>query len=171
MIKGKTLSIHKRHTARFCSVLSALLCMTGIFLFSSQNAVESSSVSGSLIEQIAPFLHSGYQELCLAEQMAVVESLQDVVRTAAHGTIYCVLGVLTAIALLTFDRKPLASFFAAILICLAYAVSDEIHQSFVPGRSMQMIDVIVDFVGSVVGAGLVSGSYHLHSIRWRRVRR
>ena len=38
---------------------------------------------------------------------------------------------------------------------IAYAITDEIHQSFVPGRVMSGIDLTVDAVGLLVGIALV----------------
>ena len=46
---------------------------------------------------------------------------------------------------------------AAAAIALAYAVSDEIHQSFVPGRVSDPLDVLVDALG--IGAALLLGAY------------
>ncbi len=43
-------------------------------------------------------------------------------------------------------------FFGAVLsISFLYGVSDELHQSFVPGRSAGAFDVIADTVGGVIG--------------------
>ncbi|MFH1577484.1 MAG: VanZ family protein [Candidatus Omnitrophota bacterium] len=39
-----------------------------------------------------------------------------------------------------------------ILICLLYALSDEAHQMFVPGRTSSMFDVIIDSSGILLGA-------------------
>lgn len=36
-----------------------------------------------------------------------------------------------------------------VIICFLYALSDEIHQYFVPGRACRVFDVIVDTAGSV----------------------
>jgi len=36
----------------------------------------------------------------------------------------------------------------AMLICVVYAASDEIHQLFVADRSCKVIDVLIDAVGS-----------------------
>jgi VanZ family protein len=36
-----------------------------------------------------------------------------------------------------------------VLICFLYAVSDEIHQSFVPGRACRLFDIFIDTSGSV----------------------
>jgi len=134
----------------FCT--ATFLCMLAIFIFSSQDADESSEVSGSLIEFIAPVFYPGYKELDNYSRTALVDSLQSVVRTAAHGTIYFALGVLAALSLYTFDFRILKCLVLAIMICIVYAVTDEIHQYFVPGRSMQFIDIVVDTGGAVLGA-------------------
>ena len=38
-----------------------------------------------------------------------------------------------------------------LLVSFLYGLSDEIHQSFVPGRNAGIIDIIADTVGSVAG--------------------
>ena len=40
---------------------------------------------------------------------------------------------------------------AAWLIGTAYAVTDEFHQSFVPGRSCELRDVVIDSCGVLTG--------------------
>ena len=39
-----------------------------------------------------------------------------------------------------------------ILLCLIYAIFDEIHQHFVPGRSSSIVDLLVDSFGIVLGS-------------------
>jgi VanZ family protein len=41
---------------------------------------------------------------------------------------------------------------AAVVIAAAYGVSDEFHQSFVPMRSVEAMDVIADTVGAALAA-------------------
>jgi VanZ family protein len=36
-------------------------------------------------------------------------------------------------------------------MCILYAITDEIHQSFVPGRAPRVLDVGIDALGSVLG--------------------
>ena len=50
-------------------------------------------------------------------------------------------------------RKPAN---LALLIGILYAVSDEFHQLFVPGRAGQFRDVLVDGAGTVLGVLLAS---------------
>jgi VanZ family protein len=42
----------------------------------------------------------------------------------------------------------------ALLICVLYAISDEVHQLFVPGRGGQVKDIIIDSAGATVGIGV-----------------
>jgi VanZ family protein len=67
-----------------------------------------------------------------------------VLRKIAHAAEYAILGALLARAT---GRAGLA-----FAIGTLYAVSDEIHQSFVPGRMGSPLDVAIDAV--VVGIGV-----------------
>lgn len=40
----------------------------------------------------------------------------------------------------------------AILLSLAYGISDEIHQHFTPGRTPDALDVVADTIGAAAGA-------------------
>jgi VanZ like family len=72
-------------------------------------------------------------------------------RKLAHVTIYALLGALLLRAL----ERQLASVAAGI----AYAVSDELHQHFIPGRSGAPLDVVFDALGICVGVA---------ALRWLR---
>ena len=38
----------------------------------------------------------------------------------------------------------------SLIICFTYACTDEFHQSFIPGRTSQFIDVIIDTTGGLL---------------------
>ena len=68
----------------------------------------------------------------------------DVVgRKLAHLCEYAILGALLVRAL----RAPLPAFGLGVL----YAVSDEVHQAFVPGRLGSPVDVAIDATGVALG--------------------
>jgi VanZ family protein len=69
-----------------------------------------------------------------------------VLRKIAHAAEYAVLGALLFRAI---GRTGLA-FGLGVL----YAASDEIHQSFVPGRLGSPLDVVIDGAGVAVGIAL-----------------
>src|SRR5688572_29939031 len=64
-------------------------------------------------------------------------------RKLAHAAEYAVLG---ALLFRTLGRE-----LPAIAIGIAYAVTDEVHQAFVPGRLGSPLDVLLDAAGVLVG--------------------
>lgn len=70
-------------------------------------------------------------------------------RKFAHALLYC---LLTIFGVLSVYRTKLRKTFSIVAsVNLLYAISDEIHQSFVPGRGASTQDVFIDFVGIVAG--------------------
>lgn len=144
---------NKRKRVRFIIFsLLAVLVMLGIFLFSSQSADESSATSGKVINLVFKIFYSGYEDIAPIEQAELVSSYQGLIRAAAHGTIYLVLGFLLQGAVLQLEwKKPFPKAFCTLFVVVLYAISDEIHQYFVPGRAFQLIDLGVDTLGAAVG--------------------
>ena len=74
---------------------------------------------------------------------------------AAHLVEYAVLSFLLYRALIReqkiWDGKKVL---ISILLAVLYAASDEIHQSFSPGRSSRGRDVFIDLLGSLLGVVL-----------------
>ena len=68
-----------------------------------------------------------------------------------HLGVYAVLGYLVAGALDYHGWTRRTLVLLALLLCLLYGVSDEIHQTFVPDRTPSIIDVAADTVGSFIG--------------------
>ncbi len=64
-----------------------------------------------------------------------------------HLIEYSILAILLFISTKKYHR--------ALLIGYLYAVSDEIHQYFVPGRNARVQDTLIDFVGLTIGLLLV----------------
>lgn len=125
--------------------------MALIFFLSHQPATESASLSTGvmaqvikLMEKIAPGLHF---------DMAL---LHYFIRKNAHFTVYLVLGVLVFNSLRRTETLKLTKaqlILVAVLICVLYAISDEVHQVFIPGRAGQIKDVLIDSAGAIVGVG------------------
>ena len=54
-------------------------------------------------------------------------------------------------------------------ICALYAITDELHQGAVPGRSPQVTDVLLDSLGSTVGIAVAL--WLLHSLTCKLIQR
>lgn len=80
-------------------------------------------------------------------------------RKLAHVSEYALLTYLWWRALRHLDPGRLLPVAAAVVLSLAYAVSDELHQTFVAGRHGTPVDVLIDAVGIGIATALVLWIY------------
>lgn len=131
--------------------LPALLWMSLIFGFSTQagSTRHTSRIIGPLLRWINPNVTD-----------ATINRVQYIVRKGAHTTEYAILAVLLWRA----RRQPVrgntrpwhwseASF--AFGLAIAFAASDEFHQTFVPMREGRVGDVFIDSAGAALGLSAV----------------
>jgi len=71
-----------------------------------------------------------------------------------HILIFFLISLLLIISIIKGKLENKYYIFIAILISMLYATSDEIHQSFVPGRTPAFTDVMIDSIGILI-AGIV----------------
>jgi len=87
-----------------------------------------------------------------------------------HAVGYTVLGVLALRAFHGgFSRPRLEPILYAALVVIVWGISDEFHQSFVPGRDASAWDVLADVVGVLI-AILLFAMLTLRSARAERPR-
>lgn len=128
-----------------------ILWMGFIFNMSAKNASQSSYISGSLTYDILNHIDA-FEELDEDRKEKIVDDLQFVVRKGAHFTAYTILSALCFIdiGIVLKDRLKLR-FVLSFAIAALYAVFDELHQYFVPGRSCEIRDMLIDSSGALVG--------------------
>jgi VanZ family protein len=74
-----------------------------------------------------------------------------VLRKGAHMTEYAILGLLLL--------RAIGRELPALAVGIGYAITDELHQSFVRGRHASPIDVLIDTVGLAIGIFVVKGLF------------
>lgn len=135
--------------------------MVMIFLFSSQPATKSNELSTGftrvLIEILGKILPVEIETSTIIKS---VGQLNHYIRKFAHFSVYLVLGILVWRAL-TNSKYKNKKFITALIICVIYAATDELHQLFVPGRGGQLKDVFIDSLGALVGITLSEIMYKL----------
>ncbi len=131
---------------------ATIMIMLAIFYFSNQDGGRSSSMSEGIMER---FFSSFLEDASASQQ----EMLHTLIRKMGHFSIYFALGI-AVINLIRCYRNDKAFIFST-LICLAYAISDEIHQSFIAERSPAVTDVLIDLVGSLAAISLTLLLIHL----------
>lgn len=76
----------------------------------------------------------------------------------AHFGEYCLLMLLVTFALTAFDPARILrrTLLAAGAFSLAWAILDEFHQSFIPGRFSSLKDIAFDLLGILAAAALLA---------------
>ena len=131
-------------------LILVILWMSVIFGFSNQKAEDSSKLSNGVIVKIARIFVD--KDLSIEKQEELLEKYTGLVRKTAHFGIYLILGVLVINFLIEFNIKHII--ILSLMVCMLYSASDEIHQLFVPGRSGEVRDVLIDSSGALGGIGL-----------------
>lgn len=159
----------KRFLQFVVACVPMIFCMMLIFYFSSQEASVSSDMSGSFIEQILSSIPgSGFHEMSSVERVDMIASAQFFVRKAAHFSIYALLGVLAMLPMYVVFQKWGKSAWAAWFTSLVYSATDEFHQTFVPGRSGELRDVLIDCAGAALGILVIYGIIRMRERQARK---
>ena len=119
----------------YVSIIIVLSLLVLIFCLSHQNGEESTETSGwftSLLNFIFPF-----------------ELTEDFVRTMAHFSEFACISFFMNNLFVAYKEKLIP--LIACSLSFFYAITDEIHQIFVPGRACQFLDMMVDLAGIVSG--------------------
>ncbi len=127
-------------------LVMSVAVMALIFFFSHQTAEVSSDTSGGFAQILADFLGIFFKGEVYDTLLWVA---QWMVRKSAHIILFALLGVCVYKSLDFGTRK--SRVIITLLICLLYAISDEIHQSFIPGRACRVTDILIDATGIAVG--------------------
>ncbi len=132
----------KTVATKFAHYWLPALLWVGIVLLASTDTFSARN-TGSILEAVATRLFGPLSR-------HTFETMHLLVRKAAHLTEYALLGVLWFRAWRG-DRGGHQWRWTALtlLIVLATAITDEIHQSFVPSRSGNLHDVLLDFMGAL----------------------
>ena len=90
------------------------------------------------------------------------KKVNPLVRKIAHFSIYMILATFTYMFIEELNIKSKSekerlrkNIIYTCIFCIIYAIFDEIHQIYVPGRTGKLIDVIIDTLGSCMGITLL----------------
>ena len=105
-----------------------------IFLFSNQP--NSGEKTHSIIEKILPIFNKN-----------TINIINLVIRKLAHITEYYILAYLSHSLLKEYKLSRKKEIIICILFCILYSITDELHQSLIPGRTSNYKDCLIDTIG------------------------
>ena len=157
---------------KLLSFLPTALLMFLIFGFSAQDGESSGSLSFEislfLVKLFSPLLPAAMSETIMFER---AELIHYFVRKAAHMTEYFLLALSLQLPLTACFSKYLAPRFRIIIgffVTVLFAALDEFHQTFVPGRSGNFIDVCIDSTGAFIASLCLILFYSLYKKKLAR---
>ena len=128
-------------------LLAVVFWMAIIFKFSAQPGEQSNLLSSRVTGVIVAVLRR-------VDPDARVTVFNHFIRKCAHLLVYMILGI---VGLFVFSKLGYAGrkgLLLTLMVCVGYAISDEIHQYFVPERTPRITDVLIDTSGALRGMGL-----------------
>ena len=140
----------KRTLFRITMLILLGLTFMSIFNFSNQDGKASSGLSKKVARKIVD-VFPYTKNLSEKTKNKIVEKTQPIIRKGAHVSIYTLVGIFIMSFISTYKIHLKYKFLISILVGLVYASSDEIHQSFIPGRTASIIDVGIDTAGVFLG--------------------
>ena len=140
-----------RTVLKIVFIAATVFLLIVIFIMSAKPANESAELSLSVDIGLCRLFRCDFDRLSEEEQLKVASEIDHFVRKSAHFLEFTALGALFCADFLLFDLKWFKCLIFAFLSGAATAVSDEIHQSFVPGRSCEITDMLLDSSGVLVG--------------------
>jgi len=124
-----------------------LFCLFFILFFSSQSGSSSSELSNHFVS----FFHLFF---------SISINLSFTIRKCAHFLEYFLLAIFTYSLFSEYQAGRFQLFLFTFLFCVLFAISDEVHQLFVEGRSGRIFDVFLDSCGSFLGT-FVCSVFHI----------
>ena len=152
----------KINILRTILIILLLSTFNVIFGFSSQDSKESGSLSEKITLFVADKIPS-IKEKTGQEKESIINRMEKIIRKLAHFSIYTIVGLLLMGLASTFNLNDGKKIIISLVIGIIYATSDEIHQSFVPGRSPQITDVMIDTMGVLLGILLIMLVLNIYS--------
>lgn len=137
-----------KNSTRVLSWIAVFLWMVLIFNFSSQVAEQSNALSSGITEVVVKIVEK------IAPRMAAkmdIGKLNHMIRKNSHFFLYLILGALFINSIRQSKICGIRGVIITLLFCSFYAISDEVHQLFVPGRGAQIKDVFIDIAGAAAG--------------------
>ncbi|MBR6352380.1 MAG: VanZ family protein [Firmicutes bacterium] len=151
----------ERKTKRIVCLLLVLLWMGAIFAYSAMDAPDSTLQSRKVGKIFGSIVVADWEDWTPQQQEDFAAKWDHPIRKAAHMAEFAVLGALLCGTLIIWPKDKKKAVCAAILLGIAYAATDELHQIFVPGRAGRISDVGIDSIGVVIGCLLCYGVYRL----------
>lgn len=139
----------KSKMKRYVRWIPVVIVMSIIFYFSHAPAVISSQTSAATTSTMLGLFKKWFGVNPFSQIMA--NSLEVIIRQVAHVVEFMLLAMTFYYAYYSQVKSRKRMIWITLFFSIGYAVTDEIHQIFIPGRAAELVDIITDACGAAVG--------------------
>lgn len=137
-------------TKRIILTILLIIWMIVIFMFSNETGeaskTRSDGVAKTTINVVTKVTN---QKINNKQKQKLIDNTRVIIRKVAHFTLYFILGIIAYFTLRSYGISKNV-FIYTIIFCLAYAITDEVHQLFSDGRSFKVMDILIDTSGATL---------------------
>lgn len=144
------------------NIILVLLSMLTIFMFSSETAPSSTKTSKDVTKSVVSIVVKDDEKTD-----KIVDKSWLMMRKFAHFIEYFIFGLLLINLLKDYKVLDYKLLLISIFLALLFSISDELHQTFISGRSGEIRDVCIDSMGACMGIML----YYLLYSRYKKKRK
>ncbi|MGL4990050.1 MAG: VanZ family protein [Sarcina sp.] len=153
------MELKKKKKYNVCLMIGFMLF---IFYMSSQTGDDSTKQSNFILDI--------FTSLGINLNESFGEFASTIIRKGAHFTEYMILSFLIYNVITDYIKINKKVYIYTVLGVFLYAVTDEIHQLFVPGRAGMIQDVMIDTSGGLAGTLILIIKLNLQKKRCQRSR-
>lgn len=151
-------------------ILPMLCVLVLVFIFSQslQTGEQSAQTSSKVVDTVQEVAQVIAPESKIATATGeAYDKLHADIRTLAHFAEFVLLGAVACGCCLVYTQKK-RYWLLGILGLVLVPIIDETLQSFTANRAAEIIDILVDFGGGIVGFALVLGCFYGVAYWWKR---
>ena len=140
-------SLSKRKT-----IIIGLLCaawLVIIFYNGTRQGEVSQRISNEIVKVISNVMD--IPQAIIGIDSVKFDTINYYVRKNAHFFEYLILGILICAVVRRFNLYKSSELFLVLFLLLLFPVADEFIQKYIPDRTSNIFDIIVDFSGGVLG--------------------
>ena len=120
-------------------------------MMSGQTADDSAELSTGFSFKLFSIIIPHFKEMSPEGKQQFLDDFFISIRKLAHFSLYFTMGIFSLCSIITYKKIGIKTrVTASLIICILYSVSDEIHQYFIPGRSCELRDVLIDASGAIL---------------------
>lgn len=158
-------------------LIFAILWAVGIYKLSSMNTQNSNGKSTDIIAIFIEDTLEVTNEYGITNSHPTNSKLAHVsqlinapLRKVMHASVYLVLAFLAIVFfnVLMNNKHYWIALILTLIISIGFAVSDEIHQTYVSGRTGQFLDVVIDSIGALVGIFIYTTYYIVYKNGYKK---